>query len=59
MLVREGFFRMVSNFNILKTLILLVHAGLLWCFHNPPNSDRDYRILNVLMWPFCMGDLGL
>ena len=28
------------------------------CFHNPPNSDGDYRILNVLMWFFCMGDFG-
>ena len=21
--------------------------GLFWCFHNPPNSDMDYRIFNV------------
>ena len=37
----------VSNFNIMKTLTPLMHAGLFWCFHNPPNSDRDYRIFNV------------
>ena len=32
-------FCIVSNSNSMKTLTLLVHAGLLWCFHNPPNSD--------------------
>ena len=31
-----------------------VHAGLFWCFHNPPNSDMGYRIFNVCMWSFCM-----
>ena len=39
-----------------------VHAGLFECFHNPPNLDVDYRIVNVRMWSFCMrmhtGDLG-
>ena len=24
-----------------------VHASVFQCFHNPPNSDMDYRILNV------------
>ena len=33
---------------------LLVHAGLFWWFHNPPNSDMDYRIFNVRMCSFCM-----
>ena len=33
----------------MKTLIILVHAGLFWCFHNAPNSDMDYRIFNVRM----------
>ena len=42
------FFRTVSNFNILKTLTLLVHAMFFWCFHNPPNSNMDYRICNVI-----------
>ena len=37
--------------NILKTLTLLVHAGLFWCVHNPPNSDMDYSSLT------CVGDL--
>ena len=32
-------FRIASNCNIIKILTLLVHAGLLWRFHNPPNSD--------------------
>ena len=36
---------------------------LLWRFHNPPNSDMDYRIFNVRMRSFFMrihtGDLGL
>ena len=45
------FFCIVSNFNILKTLTLLVHAGLFWCVHNPPNSDMDYSSLT------CVGDL--
>ena len=43
------FFCIASNFNILKTLTLLVHAWLFWCFHNPPNSNMDYRIFNVRM----------
>ena len=24
-----------------------VHAGSFLCFHNPPNSDMDYRVFNV------------
>ena len=44
-------FRIVSNFNIMKTF--LVHVGLFRCFHSPPNSDMDYRIFNVLM-TFCL-----
>ena len=51
----------LSNFNILKADTF--SAGLFWCFRNPLNSDRDYRILNVRMWSFCThthaGDLGL
>ena len=45
----------VSNFNILKTLTHLVHTGLFWCFHNPPNSDMDHRIFNeyVIFWHVC------
>ena len=30
----------------MKTLTLLVHAGL-FCFHNPPNNDMDNMIFNV------------
>ena len=26
---------------------LILHAGLFWCFHNPSNSDTDYRIFNI------------
>ena len=60
----------LSNFNILKTLTLLVYAELwvyaelLWCFYNPLNSDMDYRIFNIYRdiyiylsiyhGPFCM-----
>ena len=51
---------LVSNFNIMKTwsptlLLVLVHAGLFWCFqfHNPPNTHMDYRIFNMCMWSFC------
>ena len=47
-------FPIVSNFNMMKTLTLSVHAGLFWCFHSPPHSDVDYRIFNVRMWSCCM-----
>ena len=46
------FFRIVPNFNMMKTVTLLVHAaGLFWCCHNPANSDMDYGIFNMRMWP--------
>ena len=48
------FFLIVSIFNMTKTLALLVHPGLFWCFHSPLNCDTDYRIFNVCMWSFCM-----
>ena len=35
------FFPIESNFT---TLTFSVHAELFWRFHNPPNSDVDYRI---------------
>ena len=35
-----------------KTLTLLVHAGLFWCFHNPLNSDMGYRIFSMRMRSF-------
>ena len=43
------FLCIMSNFNILKTLTLLnLNAYRAIChFHNPPNSDMDYRIFNV------------
>ena len=41
------FFRIVSNFNILKTLKRSVHAGLFCRFPSPPNCGMDYRIFNV------------
>ena len=28
------------------------HAGSFRFFHNPPNSDMDYRIFNVRKWSF-------
>ena len=34
-------FLIVYNFNTLKILTLLVHAGLFWCFHNPQLSHMD------------------
>ena len=37
-----------------ELLTLSVYAGLFWCFHNPLNSDKDYRIFNVCMWSCCM-----
>ena len=37
----------MSLFNILKTLTLLVHAGLFGRLHNSPISDTDCRIFNV------------
>ena len=27
-------------------------CGVFSCFHNPPNSDTDYRIFNMRMWSF-------
>ena len=41
------FFGTLFNISTLKTLMLLVHAGLLWCFHNPPNSDMDCKVFNL------------
>ena len=35
--VLSVFFRIVSTFNIMKILTLLVHAGLFWCFYNSLN----------------------
>ena len=29
-----------------------VRAGYFLCFHNPPNSDMDYRIFYVRTWSF-------
>ena len=44
-------------------LLRLLSYSLFWCFQNPPNSDMNYRIVNVRVWSFCMcihtGDLGL
>ena len=40
---------LVSNFNIIKTLTLLMHAGLFGCFCNPSNSEMDYWIFDVSM----------
>lgn len=45
-------FRIVSVLNVLKTFIHLAHAGLVWCFHSPPNSGMDSRIFNMHMWSF-------
>jgi len=38
------FFCVASNFN---TLTLSVHAGLVWCSHNPLNSDMDFRVVSM------------
>ena len=35
--------------------VFSVHAGLSESFHNPPNSEMDYRTLNVRAWSFSMG----
>ena len=46
---------MVSNFIILKTVTFFVLSELFWCLRNPPKSDMDYRIFNVLIiMIFCM-----
>jgi len=31
----------------LTTYTDIVHAGLLWCFHNPPNPDTDFNIFDM------------
>ena len=33
----------------------LVHAGLFWCFHNPPNSGMHYGLFNVSMHVYTHG----
>ena len=38
---------MVPTFNVMKTLALLLHAGLFLSFHSPPNSYIDYWIFHV------------
>ena len=52
------FFHVVSSWLWRLTHLVCVHYilynGLLWRFHNSPNSDMGYRILNVRMWSFCM-----
>ena len=42
----------MSSFNIIKTVTLLVHAGLFWCFHNSSISYMDYNFFNVRMGTF-------
>ena len=49
---RKQFFHAVSN--ILKTVTLLVHAGIVWRFRTLPHSGMDYRIFNVRRRYFCM-----
>ena len=63
---RMSCFQIVLNFNILKTMILFVHAELFWHFHNPWNSDMDYsnnayiyvivlhNIIHTGDWLFCI-----
>ena len=37
------------------SLTFLAHAGLIWCFHNPQNSDMNHMIFTLRMWSFfCM-----
>ena len=43
-----------KTFFFWKLMTLLVRTGVFWCFHNPPNSDMDYRIFNMQMWSFCL-----
>ena len=38
-----------KNLETLKTRTYLAHAGLLCCFHNPPNSDMHYTVFNERM----------
>ena len=46
-----GFFflRTVSKINIMKTATFNACWLILMCFHNPSNSDVDYRIFSVCM----------
>ena len=44
------FFLIMSSFKIMKTLTLLMHAGLFRCFPNPSNSDMDYVIKFIFIF---------
>ena len=48
------FFRICPSLTFWRLWHFFVHAGLFWCFRNPPNSHMDYRIVNLRMWSFCM-----
>ena len=41
------FYRIVATLNILRTLTLLVLAGLFWRFHDPLKYDVDCGIFNA------------
>ena len=43
----------VIVFNILKTLLVLLHDGLFGGFHDPRKFDADYRRFNVRLWSLC------
>ena len=34
------------------SVAFLVHTGLFWCFHNTPNSDKDYTIFSLRIQSF-------
>ena len=40
----------ISHRTLMWTTGSLMCTCVCWCFHEPPNSDKDYRILNVYMW---------
>ena len=46
------FFRIVATVNRLIILPLFSTCSVCSCFRNPPNSDMNYRILNVRTWSF-------
>ena len=41
-----------SNFNILKTEIIFVQAGLSWSFRNQLNCEMDYRMLKSKVFKY-------
>lgn len=45
-------FHVSTTSTIWRLSHFLVHIGLFWCFHNPANSDKVYRILTLHVYNY-------